>query len=67
MIDPVLICVYCGDLMDAPTEKQIDVFGFPECCDYKMLQIERNNLHRVHKGIENLKANIEHELVKDQL
>lgn len=67
MIDPVLICIYCGDIMDAPTEKQIAIFGQPECCEMKMLEIERNNLHKVLKGVESLKKNIEHEIVKDQL
>lgn len=67
MIDPMMICVYCGDTMDAPTEKQLEVFGEPECCEHKMLQVERNNLHVLLKGIETLKKNIEHELVKDQL
>jgi len=67
MIDPILICMYCGDLMDYPSEEMIERFGIPPCCDNDMLCIEKNNLHALLKGIEALKANIENEIIKDQL
>jgi len=64
MIDPVRICIYCGDLMDEPTERQVAVFGMPACCSYDMLQVERNKLYDIIKGMANLKVKLEQEILK---
>lgn len=64
MIDPVMICIYCGELMESLTEKQMKVFGHPNCCDLKMLVVERNKLFQIVKGLEVLKAKMEAEIVK---
>jgi len=66
MIDPVLICIYCGDLMNKPTDNQIKVFGSSalECCGYDMLTIDRNNLHDISKGIDKLKESVNEEIIR---
>lgn len=64
MLDPILICIYCGDLMDAPNEKQIEIFGKPTCCDFDMLRIEREKMHTIMRSLDTLKANIEAEVLK---
>jgi hypothetical protein len=62
--DPIRLCIYCGDVMDEPTERQIEVFGMPTCCDYDMLKVERNKIYDILKGMTNLKAKLEQEITK---
>lgn len=64
MVDPILVCLYCGDTMDMPNEKQIKIFGFPNCCEENMLQLERNKLFKLVKGIDQLKAKLEQEILR---
>ena len=64
MLDPVLICMYCGDLMDHPGERAIEVFGTPQCCEFDMLMVERDKLYRIHEGLDELKKKIEEEMIK---
>ena len=66
MVDPILVCIYCGDLMDYPTENQLRIFGgnMPDCCGLKMLTVERNKLWEIAKGMENLKKKIEEEMLR---
>lgn len=65
MLDPLLICIYCGDTMDALTDKQIKIFGKPTCCDFDMLKVEREKLHTIVRSLDNLKKNLESEILKD--
>ena len=65
--DIVCICVYCGELIESPNAKQIKIFGFPECCEEKMLLIDRNKLFKIVKGLENLKAKMESEILRGMI
>lgn len=64
MIDPIRICIYCGDVMDEPTERQIEIFGMPACCNQDMLKVERNKIYDIIKGMANLKTKLEEEILK---
>lgn len=64
MVDPILVCLYCGDNMNMPNEKQLKIFGYPNCCEEKMLQIERNKLFKLVKGLDNLKIKLEQEIIR---
>jgi len=63
-IDGIYICVYCGGIQEGMTERQIKVFGKPHCCDFDMLQIERDKIHTIVRAIDNLRKNLEEELLK---
>lgn len=67
MIDPVLICVYCGDLMDYPSEEWIERFGLPPCCEQDMLQVERNSMFKIIKALDKLKEALEAEILRGQI
>ena len=67
MLDPILICLYCGDLMDGLTEKQIEIFGKPTCCEFDMLTIERERMHTIMRSLDTLRKNIENEVLKGVL
>jgi hypothetical protein len=67
MLDPIIICIYCGDVMEAPNEKQIEVFGKPTCCDFDMLKIEREKMHTIMRSLDTLKKNIEEEVLKGMM
>ena len=67
MIDALLACPYCGDTMDMPSEEIMKRFGEAalECCDFKMVPLDRGNLYKLLKGLETLKKVIEEEITKD--
>jgi len=67
MIDPILICLYCGDTMDYPSEEWVEKFGLPDCCEEAMLQLERNKIFKIHKALGTLKASLEEEMLRGQL
>ena len=67
MIDPVMMCIYCGETMDVPNEKQIKIFGFPNCCEEDMLKIERNKLFKIVKGLDSLKTKLEAEILRGMI
>jgi hypothetical protein len=67
ILDGLMICVYCGDTMDALTDEQIKIFGKPSCCDYDMLTIEREKIHTIVRNLDNLKANLEKEVLEGAL
>jgi len=64
MVDKILICIYCGDVMEGLTEEQIKIFGEPTCCEFSMLPVEREKMHKIVISLDNLKANLEAELLK---
>jgi len=64
MLDPVMMCIYCGDVMEAPSEKQIEIFGRPTCCEFDMLVVEREKIHTIVRSLDNLRKNLETELLK---
>lgn len=64
MIDPVIICLYCGEKMDWSDEKE-DKWGLPDCCEFKMLKVEKNNIFKLLAGLDKVKEALEAELVKD--
>ena len=55
------VCLGCGDLMDAPSERQIEIFGEPECCEMPMVKIDRNKIHKIIDGLEKLRENLQRE------
>lgn len=65
--DQLLACPYCGDTMDHPSEDIIKRFGEAalECCDFKMITLDKSNLYKLLKGLEKLKTSIEYEITKD--
>jgi hypothetical protein len=67
MIDPLLACPYCGDTMDMPNEELLERFGQAalNCCEFKMITLDRGNLYKLLKGLDTLKVAIEHEITKD--
>lgn len=64
MVDPLVICVYCGEVMNALTPQQEKMFGKPVCCGYDMLRIEREKIHAVVRAADKLKENLEAEVLK---
>lgn len=67
MVDGFLICIYCGDTMDAPTPQQEKIFGKATCCGYNMLKIERDKMHTIVRAMDKLRSNLESELLKGML
>ncbi len=63
-VDKCAICPYCGDFVEYPNEKQIKIFGKPTCCEYEMVVIDREKLHKIARALDTLKQNIENELLK---
>lgn len=64
MKDDIVVCFYCGEVMNAPTKEQIKMFGKPKCCSELMLKIKASNVNRIIKSIDKLKINLEKELLK---
>lgn len=66
IIDPILVCPYCGDTMVYPNENQMRFFNneLPKCCEKKMLVIDKNDLFKVAEGLGKLKAKIEEEIIR---
>ena len=63
-VDGFLICVYCGEIMESLNERQVKIFGVPTCCNFNMLQIEREKIHVIVRALDNLRKNLEAELLK---
>lgn len=63
-IDSFAICLYCGDVMEYPNERQMEIFGKPLCCEFSMLQVERQKLHVMVRSLDTLRQNLETELLK---
>jgi hypothetical protein len=53
--------------MDMPSEEIINKFGEEalNCCDFKMIALDRSNLYKLLKGLEALNQSIEDEITKD--
>lgn len=67
MLDGIVICFYCGDVMDAPTKEQTKIFGKPSCCGYDMVLMEREKIHTVVRTIDKLKKNLEEQILKGMM
>lgn len=67
MVDGIVVCLYCSELMDAPTEKQLKLFGFPNCCGFDMLKVDRNQVFKIVQGLDNLKAKLEKEILRGMI
>lgn len=63
-VDEILMCVYCGCLLPGMSEDKIKRFGKPECCEFDMLAIDREKIHTIVGAMDNLKENLEEELLK---
>lgn len=66
-VDSFAVCLYCGDLMEYPNERQQEVFGKPFCCEFDMLQVEREKLHGIVRSLDTFRKNLEEELLKGVL
>lgn len=64
MIDPVFVCLYCGEIIPFLTKEQIKVFKKPKCCEYDMVPLDRDKMLIVVKALDKLKKNIEEEILK---
>jgi hypothetical protein len=51
--------------MNMPNEEQLEIFGYPVCCEHDMLQVEKNEIYSIIKALDSLKAQLEQELIKD--
>jgi hypothetical protein len=60
----MLICPYCGDIMEDITKEKIKMFGKPKCCDYNMLKIDDSKIYTVVRAIDTLKSNLEKEILR---
>lgn len=69
IIDPIYICVYCGDVMEQPSERMMATFGEKalNCCDMPMVRAERNKIYQMAKATEKLKENLEQHILKGLL
>jgi hypothetical protein len=67
MLDAVRVCLYCGEVMEAPNKEQIKIFGKPICCGYEMVLVERNKILTVTRSLDKLKANLEKQIIQDLL
>jgi hypothetical protein len=65
MDDFIRVCFLCGGVMNDLTPLQIKMFGKPNCCENEMVKMPTKNLHAVIKALDQLKVNLEKELVKD--
>lgn len=65
--DFFIICPYCSESMDFPTDRQLELFGWPECCGERMLTLNREKLFKLVKGLDNLKIKLEAEMIKGVL
>lgn len=65
--DIFLGCVWCGDIMDMPSEDLLKKFGPTalKCCGFEMVKLSRENLYKLLKGLDKLKAAVENEITKD--
>lgn len=63
-VDSFAVCLYCGDVMEYPNERQMEIFGKPTCCDFDMLQVEREKIHVIVRSLDTLRKNLEEELLK---
>lgn len=65
--DILLVCLMCGDTMDCPSDEIIEKFGTAalKCCDFDMARVNKENLYKLLKSLDKLKATIEHEITKD--
>ena len=65
--DILLVCLLCGDTMDHPSEEIVERFGPAalECCGFDMPRVNKGDLYKLLKGLDKLKASIEHEITKD--
>ena len=62
-MDRLMYCVYCGRTQTAFTKAQLKAFGKPTCCEYLMAEMDRNKIYAVVKALEELKRNLEAEIV----
>lgn len=67
MLDGIVVCFYCGDVMEAPTKEQIKIFGKPSCCGYDMVLMEREKIHTVVRTLDKLKKNLEDQILKGMM
>ena len=63
--DPLYACPYCGDTMLGVTEKQIQIFGSPTCCDYAMVIMDADKIHLIVRSLVKLINNLEKEILGD--
>ena len=65
--DNILICFNCGEIRDMPSEEIVERFGdaILECCDRRMYRFERNKLYVLVKNIDQIKEQLEKQIVED--
>ena len=62
-MDKLNVCLYCGRTQKALTKEQLKVFGKPMCCEYVMAEMDRNKIYVVVKALDELRKNLEAEIV----
>ena len=61
--DRLAVCLYCGAIQTAFTKEQAKMFGKQKCCDCLMQEMDRNKIYMVVKALEQLKKNLETEIL----
>lgn len=66
VVDSVYVCMYCGELMDSPSDKALEMFGEKAitCCEHPMCKLEEDKLFVVMKAFDKLRENIEKRVLK---
>lgn len=65
MNETICVCLYCGDIMNCPDERQQEVFGWPKCCEHDMVKADKTKIYSIIKALDTLKRKLEMEIVKD--
>ena len=64
MRDWIVFCVYCGDIMNCPDERQQEIFGWPKCCEHDMIKADKTKIYSIIKALDILKKKLENEIIK---
>jgi len=66
MNDYVYICVYCGETMDSPSERALEMFGDKAlaCCEHPMVKIDADKMYVITRALEKLRENLEKRVVE---
>lgn len=66
MENTILVCLYCADTMEKPSQTVLEKFGDNalNCCNHKMAEIDMNEAYKVIKVLDIVKERIETEMIK---
>lgn len=64
-VDPIYICLYCGDIMNRPNDRMMELFGEKAlvCCSLPMIKADRDKIYTIVLAIDKLKENLEGQIL----